>query len=123
MSFKDSELDVDDYFRLEDIPTPSRPNEPRLKSQRPTLEEVEAYQAALTEYKSAQRQAEVEAKAYQEIKRSRAEEFRAYFFEKTGVEPDRPKADRFLSLCRQYAEIDRASHIVDVGTDWGDLLQ
>jgi hypothetical protein len=45
MSLKDSELDVDDYFCLEDISAPSRPNEPRLKNQRPTLEEVEAYQA------------------------------------------------------------------------------
>jgi hypothetical protein len=121
MAFQNSGLSVDDYFAVKDISFPPDPPMVYLNSLQPSLEEIEGYLVGLKNYSI--KTAGVHAQRLErfEVRRSRAKEFRDYFFEYVAIPLDHPKADQLFLMCQGGAS--GYSGILQLGLKLAPLLE
>jgi hypothetical protein len=130
MSFQDSDLSVNDYFDgvdFLDYPKPQPPRIVQISTSTPSTEQLHDYKKSLAKYadlfsmyKARMLDYQKDSKVYSDFLAARKLEFKAYFFDVTGVNPDHPKAQRLLSLCHERG--DRPQEVLDLGYDFAELL-
>jgi hypothetical protein len=130
MSFQDSKLSVNDYFNGVDFPYYPKPQPPcivQIPTSTPSTEQLHDYKKSLAEYedlfsvyKARMLDYQKDSKVYSDLLATRQLEFEAYFFDVTRVNPDHPKAQSLLSLCRERG--DCPQEVLDLGYDFADLL-
>jgi hypothetical protein len=121
MAFQDSGLDVDNYFAIKDIPFPPDPPMVYLNSLQPSLEEIEGYLVGLKNYSVKVAETHAQRLERFEVRRSRAKEFRDYFFEYVAIPSTHPKADQLFSMCQGGAS--GYSSILQLGLKLAPLLE
>jgi hypothetical protein len=125
MSFQDSELSVNDYFRgadLSAIAPQKKPREPMISSF-PTVKEAIAYAQKLREYPKALEEWHAEIAPIQAQIKARHNEFYLYFLEKVGISPDHPKAKKLYDLCWREEHSNGYQEVLNYGYDLSELLR
>jgi hypothetical protein len=124
MSFKDSGLDVEEYFGCSDIyaTLPKWVSKPSIHNAYPTEEELAKYQANLANFKQYKEDYAAWLVENEEKIAQRNDEFFQYFCEYVGITFDHPKSTALFSKSWEEGHSVGYSEVIEIGLDLVGLV-